>query len=48
LILAFKAALENGHVVQLEFEHHPEPTQQATEPQEETGLLSFFKRLFNN
>ena len=48
LILAFKAALENGHVVQLEFEHHPEATQQPNEPQEETGLFSFLKRLFSN
>ncbi len=48
LILAFKAALENGHVVQLEYEHHPELTPKNIEPQEETGLFSFFKRLFNN
>ena len=48
LILAFKAALENGHVVQLEYEHHPELTPKNIEPQEETSLFSFFKRLFNN
>ena len=48
LILAFKAALENGHVVQLEFEHHPEPTQPTTGPQEETGFFSFFKKIFGN
>lgn len=48
LILAFKAALENGHVVQLEFEQHPEPTQQPNEPQEETGFFSFFKKIFGN
>lgn len=47
LILAFKAALENGHVVQLEYEHHPELTPKNIEPQEETGLFSFFKNLFH-
>lgn len=46
LILAFKAALKNGHVVQLEYEHHPEPTQKYTETQEETGFFSFFKKIF--
>lgn len=48
LILAFKAALEKGHVVQLEYEHHPEPTKQTIEPQEETGFFSFFKKIFGN
>lgn len=42
LILAFKAALENGHVVQLEFE-----PLQKTSSQEGSGLVSFFKKLFS-
>jgi DNA polymerase-3 subunit epsilon len=45
LILAFKAALENGHVVKKDFEQQPDPMQQNNEPQEESGIISFFKKL---
>ena len=46
LILAFNAALENGKVVPLEFEHLLETTQQE-EQKEDSGIFSFFKKLFN-
>ena len=46
LILAFNAALENGKVVPLEFEPLPE-TEPKEEKQEDSGLFSFFKKLFN-
>ena len=47
LILAFKAALENGIVVPVQIEKVQEPLEQEDQSQEETGLFSFVKRLFN-
>lgn len=47
LILAFKAALENGKVVPVEIEKVQEPLEQEDQPQEETGLFSFFRKIFN-
>ena len=46
LILAFRAALENGKVVPLEIKPLPE-TEPQEEPKEDSGLFSFFKKLFN-
>ena len=46
LILAFQAALENGKVVPLEFEPLPE-TEPQEDSKEDSGLFSFFKRIFN-
>ena len=46
LILAFKAALENGKVVPVQIEKVQEPLEQEDQPQEETGLFSFLKRIF--
>lgn len=47
LILAFKAALENGKVVPAQIENVQEPLEQEDQPQEETGLFSFFRKIFN-
>ncbi len=46
LILAFKATLENGKVVPVQIENVQEPLEQEDQPQEETGLFSFLKRVF--
>ena len=47
LILAFKAALENGKVVPVQIENVQEPLEQEDQRQEETGLFSFFRKIFN-
>ena len=47
LILAFQAALDNGKVVPLEIEPIQEATPKEEPEEKDSGIFSFFKKLFN-
>lgn len=47
LILAFQAALDNGKVVPLEIEPNQETTPKEEPEEKDSGLFSFFKKIFS-